>query len=206
MPRDLRAKLYGYYRSTAAVRIALGLKGLNVSHEFIHLPNGQQISTDYLAISSYHTGSREISISLNRSPLSSIMNRRIPIRPFCRVVRLLARSFAKLLWRYAATFIQSAICEYCVNTLGHSPKARFVVRTRSTVASTIVGNDAKAFLEEQQKLVIPLVCRERPPMVKNDWLPSTPIFEKDFGPIVCFDFTYDRSPNCGETGAALSLV
>jgi hypothetical protein len=79
-------------------------------------------------------------------------------------------------------------------------------RTRSTVASTIVGNDAKAFLEEEQQLVIPLVCRERPPMVKNDRLPSTPIFEKDFGPIVCFDFTYDRSPNCGETGAALSLV
>jgi len=52
MPRDLRAKLYGYYRSTAAfrVRIALGLKGLNVSHEFIHLRNGEQISTDYLAI------------------------------------------------------------------------------------------------------------------------------------------------------------
>jgi hypothetical protein len=41
---------------------------------------------------------------------------------------------------------------------------------------------------------IPLVCRERPPMVKNDRLPSTPIFEKDFGPIVCFDFTHDRSP------------
>jgi hypothetical protein len=38
----------------------------------------------------------------------------------------------------------------------------------------------------------------RPPMVKNDRLPSTPIFEKDFGPIVC---SY-----CGETGAALSLV
>ena len=52
MPRDLRAKLYGYYRSTAAyrVRIALGLKGLNVSHEFIHLRNGKQISADYLAV------------------------------------------------------------------------------------------------------------------------------------------------------------
>src|SRR5260221_2903168 len=52
MPRDLRAKLYGYYRSTAAyrVRIALGLKVLNVSHEFIHLRNGKQISRDYLAI------------------------------------------------------------------------------------------------------------------------------------------------------------
>jgi glutathione S-transferase len=39
MPRDLRAKLYGYYRSTATyrVRIALGSMGLNVSHEFIHL-------------------------------------------------------------------------------------------------------------------------------------------------------------------------
>jgi hypothetical protein len=67
-------------------------------------------------------------------------------------------------------------------------------RTRSTVASTIVGNDAKAFLEQEQQLVIPLVCRERPPMVKNDRLPSTPIFEKDFGPIVCFDFTHVRSP------------
>jgi glutathione S-transferase len=63
MPRDLRAKLYGYYRSTAAVRIALGLKGLNVSHEFIHLPNGEQISTDYLAISSYHTGSRGLNLA-----------------------------------------------------------------------------------------------------------------------------------------------
>jgi hypothetical protein len=31
-------------------------------------------------------------------------------------------------------------------------------------------------------------------MVKNDRLPGTPIFEKDFGPIVCFDFTHDRSP------------
>src|SRR6266478_3005721 len=30
-------------------------------------------------------------------------------------------------------------------------------RTRSTVASTIVGNDAKAFLEEEQQLDIPLV-------------------------------------------------
>jgi 2-keto-4-pentenoate hydratase/2-oxohepta-3-ene-1,7-dioic acid hydratase in catechol pathway len=48
MPRDQRAKLYGYYRSTAAyrVRIALGLRGLNVSNEFIHLRNGEQISTD----------------------------------------------------------------------------------------------------------------------------------------------------------------
>ena len=31
-------------------------------------------------------------------------------------------------------------------------------------------------------------------MVKNDQLPSTPIFEEDFGPIICFDFTHDRSP------------
>jgi hypothetical protein len=30
-------------------------------------------------------------------------------------------------------------------------------------------------------------------MVKNDRLPSTPIFERDFGPIVCFDFIHDRS-------------
>ncbi|WP_298372435.1 maleylacetoacetate isomerase [uncultured Bradyrhizobium sp.] len=52
MPQDLEAKLYGYYRSTAAyrVRIALGLKGLNVIHEYIHLRNGQQTSADYLAI------------------------------------------------------------------------------------------------------------------------------------------------------------
>jgi maleylpyruvate isomerase len=52
MSQDLRATLYGYYRSTAAyrVRIALGLKGLNVSHSFIHLRKGGQLSTDYLAI------------------------------------------------------------------------------------------------------------------------------------------------------------
>jgi hypothetical protein len=31
-------------------------------------------------------------------------------------------------------------------------------------------------------------------MVKNDRLASTQSFEKDFGPIVCFDFTHDRSP------------
>jgi maleylpyruvate isomerase len=52
MPRDLRARLYGYYRSTAAyrVRIVLNLKGLNVNHEFIHLRNGEQTSANYLAI------------------------------------------------------------------------------------------------------------------------------------------------------------
>jgi hypothetical protein len=102
MTRDLRAKLYGYYRSTAAyrVRIALGLKGLNVSHEFIHLRNGEQISTDYLAINPaglvpYWV--EEISISLNRSPLSNTLKRCTPIRRFCREIRPLARSFAKLL-------------------------------------------------------------------------------------------------------------
>src|SRR6476659_2120730 len=52
MLRDLKPTLYGYYRSTAAyrVRIALGLKGLNVNHEFVHLRNGKQTSAEYLAI------------------------------------------------------------------------------------------------------------------------------------------------------------
>src|SRR6266404_9364992 len=52
MLRDLKPTLYGYYRSTAAyrVRIALGLKGLKVNHEFVHLRNGEQASAHYLAI------------------------------------------------------------------------------------------------------------------------------------------------------------
>src|SRR5260370_25334283 len=52
MARGVRAKLYGYYRSSAAYRVrsAVGLKGLDVSDEFIEQRNGKQISTDYLAI------------------------------------------------------------------------------------------------------------------------------------------------------------
>src|SRR6267142_3777047 len=52
MLQDLKPTLYGYYRSTAAyrVRIALGLKGLNVNHAFVHLRNGEQTSAHYLAI------------------------------------------------------------------------------------------------------------------------------------------------------------
>jgi maleylpyruvate isomerase len=46
------AVLYGYFRSSASyrVRIALGLKGLSVAHEFVHLPNGEQNTPEYLRI------------------------------------------------------------------------------------------------------------------------------------------------------------
>ena len=45
-------KLYGYWRSSAAyrVRIALGLKGLEVEHEFVHLRKGEQRAPDFLKL------------------------------------------------------------------------------------------------------------------------------------------------------------
>lgn len=45
-------KLHGYFRSSAAwrVRIALGLKGLQAEHAFIHLRKGEQKSAAYLAL------------------------------------------------------------------------------------------------------------------------------------------------------------
>ena len=45
-------KLYDYFRSSAAyrVRIALNLKGLAPSREFVHLRNNVQRSDDYLAL------------------------------------------------------------------------------------------------------------------------------------------------------------
>lgn len=45
-------KLYGYWRSSAAyrVRIGLNLKALAVEHEFVALPGGAQRGVDYLAL------------------------------------------------------------------------------------------------------------------------------------------------------------
>jgi maleylpyruvate isomerase len=44
--------LYGYFRSSASyrVRIALGLKGLNVVQRSVRLPNGEQNAPEYLKI------------------------------------------------------------------------------------------------------------------------------------------------------------
>jgi maleylpyruvate isomerase len=44
--------LYGYFRSTAAyrVRIALGLKGVDAGHRFVHLRKGEQTHEPYRAI------------------------------------------------------------------------------------------------------------------------------------------------------------
>ena len=52
MPDSTGATLYGYFRSTAAyrVRIALGLKGLTATHQFVHLRKGEQTSSAYLKI------------------------------------------------------------------------------------------------------------------------------------------------------------
>ncbi len=46
------AVLYGYFRSSAAyrVRIALGLKGLNAQHRFVHLRKGEQTEVAYRSI------------------------------------------------------------------------------------------------------------------------------------------------------------
>src|SRR6266404_3402963 len=87
MPRDLRAKLYGYYRSTAAyrVRIALGLKGLTVSHEFIHLRNGEQISTDYLAINEYLEETYPDPPLLPRDPAPRAIVREVALAVCCDI-------------------------------------------------------------------------------------------------------------------------
>ena len=45
-------KLYGYWRSSAAyrVRIGLNLKGLEVEHTYVSLPGGEQRGDDYLRV------------------------------------------------------------------------------------------------------------------------------------------------------------
>jgi hypothetical protein len=51
------------------------------------------------------------------------------------------------------------------------------------MAAAIVGDDAIATLKEEQHLVVPIVCAERPAMVEHDRLPLAPILVEDFGTI-----------------------
>src|SRR5690606_19728528 len=41
---------------------------------------------------------------------------------------------------------------------------------RTSMPAPVMGDDAIALLEEEEHLVVPVVCRQRPAVVEMDWL------------------------------------
>nr|GFC96899.1 hypothetical protein [Tanacetum cinerariifolium] len=69
------------------------------------------------------------------------------------------------------------------------------------VPAPVVGNHAVAFLQEKHHLGVPVVARQRPPVVEEKWLARTPVFVVDFGAIpdsanlpTCFASLTVKSP------------
>ena len=50
---------------------------------------------------------------------------------------------------------------------------------RAAVAAPVVGNDAKALIQEEEHLRIPVVPAQRPAVAENDGLTLAPVFEED---------------------------
>ena len=48
----------------------------------------------------------------------------------------------------------------------------------AAVTTPVMRNDAKALGKKEQHLIIPVIRRKRPPVVKHNWLsiPRTPVF------------------------------
>lgn len=53
----------------------------------------------------------------------------------------------------------------------------------TSVSAAIMGDHAKALVEEEQHLRVPLVGRERPAVVKDDGLALAPVLEEDLRPV-----------------------
>jgi hypothetical protein len=66
----------------------------------------------------------------------------------------------------------------------------------ATMAASVVSDNPVAFAEEEQHLVIPIVGRERPPMMKDDRLRvlGTPILVENFDAVFGGDESHGDAP------------
>ncbi len=80
------------------------------------------------------------------------------------------------LLKTAQAFRSSRVVVQC---RGHRPSEK------SAMAASIMGDDAKALANEEQRLAIPIIAAERPPMVEHDWLGvfRAPVLVEDFNAI-----------------------
>ena len=65
---------------------------------------------------------------------------------------------------------------------------------RAAMAAAIMGDHAKAAVQEEQHLRIPVIGRQRPAMAKNDGLTRAPVLVKDFGAVLGGDRWHDKPP------------
>ena len=65
---------------------------------------------------------------------------------------------------------------------------------RAPVAVPVVGDDAEALAEEEQRLRIPVVRRQRPAMAEYDRLPTSPVLVEDLNSVACRDRRHAGPP------------
>ncbi len=56
--------------------------------------------------------------------------------------------------------------------------------SRTTVTASIVGNDTVAVRQEVHHLGIPVIGRQRPAVVEDDWLSTAPVLVIDLNPVL----------------------
>ena len=86
---------------------------------------------------------------------------------------------------------------------------------RAAMAAAVIGDDAKAAIEEEQHLRVPIVGRQRPAMADHDGLAGAPVLVENLGAVFGGDrgasrtscFTELRGPsqeqNQGSAGASV---